>query len=177
MPPIVAHKSADRNKVTQVTTFHNFSALTLTGETQDFADYRGRCLLVVNTASKCGLTPQFEGLERLWQEFGPERFTILGFPCNQFAHQEPHDEAGIGEFCQVNYGVTFPMFSKIEVNGPNTHPAWAWLKAERPGLFGGTIKWNFTKFLVGPDGDVLQRYAPQRKPETMIKDIQSALAG
>ena len=143
---------------------------------EPLAHYRGEVLLIVNTASKCGLTPQYEGLEALQRRFASRGFAVLGFPCNQFARQEPGDAAAIGQFCQANYGVSFPMFAKVEVNGAGTHPLFRFLKAAKPGLLGlGAIKWNFTKFLVDRDGHVLERFAPQTKPAALIGSIERAL--
>ena len=133
-------------------------------------------VLVVNTASKCGLTPQYEGLEALYQEFKDDGLVVLGFPCNQFGSQEPGTEDEIGEFCQVNYGVSFPMFAKVDVNGDDTHPLFEWLKSETKGLLGGRVKWNFTKFLVGRDGQPISRYAPTTEPGDLADDIRAALA-
>ena len=159
-----------------MTTLSDFSATTLTGQERDLSDYAGKVVLVVNTASKCGLTPQYEGLEALYQEFKDDGLVVLGFPCNQFGSQEPGTEDEIGEFCQMNYGVSFPMFAKIDVNGAKAHPLWKWLKDEKGGLLGiGAIKWNFSKFLVGRDGRVIKRYAPTDTPQSMAKDIEAAL--
>lgn len=135
------------------------------------APYRGKVLLIVNTASQCGFTPQYKGLEALYQELGPERFTVLGFPCDQFGHQEPGDSAEIKGFCQLNYGVTFPLFEKIEVNGENAHPLFRHLKDAKPGLLGKDIKWNFTKFLVDKNGKVVERFAPNVEPEQIRERI------
>jgi glutathione peroxidase len=157
-------------------TLSDFSATTLEGREQDLADYQGKVVLVVNTASQCGLTPQFEGLEALYEKYVDQGLVILGFPCNQFAGQEPGTAEEIGEFCQRNYGVSFPMFAKIDVNGEDTHPLYRWLRTEKGGLLGDAIKWNFTKFLVGRDGTVLSRYAPTTAPEKMVDDIEAALA-
>ncbi|MDN4481972.1 glutathione peroxidase [Demequina lignilytica] len=159
-----------------MTTIADFSAATLRGEEQSLSAYEGQVVLVVNTASRCGLTPQFEGLEALHRELGPDGLAILGFPCNQFAGQEPLDSDGIGEFCQANYGVTFPMFAKIDVNGPDQHPLYGWLKSSTRSLLGDAIKWNFTKFLVGRDGRVIRRYAPTTEPSALAADIRAALA-
>jgi glutathione peroxidase len=159
-----------------MTTLSDFSANTLTGQEQDLAAYAGKVVLVVNTASQCGLTPQFTGLESLYEKYVDQGLIILGFPCNQFAGQEPRDEAGIGEFCQKNYGVSFPMFEKIDVNGSDAHPLYKWLKAEKGGKLGDGIKWNFTKFLIGKDGQVVKRYSPTTEPEKLIPDIEAALA-
>jgi glutathione peroxidase len=158
-----------------MTSIADFSAETLTGEERALADYAGSVVLVVNTASKCGLTPQFTGLEQLYKEYVDQGLVILGFPCNQFAGQEPKSEAEIGEFCERNYGVTFPMFAKIDVNGSDAHPLYQWLKGEKGGLLGDAIKWNFTKFLVGRDGQVIKRFAPTTEPDKIAEDIEKAL--
>jgi glutathione peroxidase len=158
-----------------MTSLQDFSATTLDGQPVDLAAYAGKVVLVVNTASQCGFTPQFEGLQKLWETYGEQGFVILGFPCDQFGHQEPGDEAEIGAFCQKNYGVTFPMMSKVEVNGDDAHPLYQWLRKEKSGLLGGKIKWNFTKYLVGKDGQVIDRYAPTTKPEKISGDIEKAL--
>ena len=148
---------------------------TLSGEQKTLADYSGKAVLVVNTASKCGFTPQYKGLEALWQQYKDQGLVILGFPCNQFGQQEPGDEAEISEFCEVNFGVTFPLFKKVEVNGNNAHPLFVELKKRAPGLLGSeAIKWNFTKFLIGPDGKV-ERYAPATKPSALKADIEKLL--
>ena len=155
---------------------HDFEASSITGENLPLAGYRGRVLLIVNTASACGFTPQFAGLESLWKTYGPRGLTVLGFPSNEFGGQDPGSNAEIAGFCQKNYGVSFPMMAKVEVNGSGAHPLWQWLKAEAPGLLGTeAIKWNFTKFLVGRDGRVLKRYAPNDKPESLAADIEAAL--
>jgi glutathione peroxidase len=159
-----------------MTTISDFHATTLAGQDQDLAAYAGKVVLVVNTASKCGFTPQYEGLEKLWESHKDDGLVILGFPCNQFGSQEPGTADDIEEFCQVNYGVTFPMFDKVDVNGPETHPLYEWLKESKSGLLGGKIKWNFTKFLVGKDGTVINRYAPTTKPEDLVDDISAALS-
>jgi glutathione peroxidase len=158
-----------------MTTLHDFSATVIDGREQDLATYDGKVVLVVNTASKCGFTPQYEGLQKLQETYGEQGFAVLGFPCDQFAHQEPGDEAEIASFCSTSYGVTFPMFAKIEVNGAGAHPLYQWLKSAQGGLVGGSIKWNFTKFLVGRDGAVIGRYAPTTKPEKIAGDIEKAL--
>jgi len=157
-------------------TLSDFNATTLDGREQDLADYLGKVVLVVNTASQCGLTPQFSGLESLYEKYVDQGLVILGFPCNQFAGQEPGTAEEIGEFCQRNYGVSFPMFDKIEVNGDDAHPLYQWLKTEKGGMLGDAIKWNFTKFLVGRDGQVIKRYAPTTEPEKLAGDIEDALA-
>ena len=155
----------------------NIPCTTLTGETKTLADFNGKALLVVNTASNCGFTPQYKGLEALWQQYKDRGLVVLGFPCNQFGQQEPGDEAAISQFCEINFGVSFPLFKKIEVNGAQAHPLFRALKARAPGLLGSTaIKWNFTKFLVGKDGQVIRRYAPTDTPESLTKDIEQALA-
>ncbi len=146
------------------------------GEEKTLADYQGKVLLIVNTASECGFTPQFDGLEALWQEFGDEGLVVLGFPCNQFGGQDPGSNEDIAGFCRSNYGVTFPMHERIEVNGDEAHPLFEQLKRGARGLFGTTkIKWNFTKFLVARDGTIIGRYAPTTKPEALEKDIAAQL--
>jgi glutathione peroxidase len=151
-----------------MTSIYDFKANTLQGQEKSLADYRGRVMLIVNTASKCGFTPQYEGLEELQKKLGGKGLTVLGFPCNQFGAQEPGSATEIGEFCQVNYGVSFPMFAKIDVNGDGAHPLYKFLKSEKPGLLGtGRIKWNFTKFLVDRAGKVVGRFSPLKKPETI----------
>jgi glutathione peroxidase len=154
----------------------DFSATTLEGREQSLSEFAGQVALVVNTASECGFTPQFAGLESLYERYAADGLVVLGFPCNQFGGQEPGTEAEIGAFCQRNYGVSFPMFAKIDVNGGDAHPLYAWLKSERGGILGGAIKWNFTKFLVGRDGEVLARYGSTTKPEDLAEDIEKALA-
>ena len=159
-----------------MTSFYDFTANSLSGEPKPLADFRGQVLLIVNVASKCGFTPQYEGLETLQKTYGDRGFSVLGFPCNQFGAQEPGDAAEIGDFCSTIYGVTFPMFEKVEVNGEATHPLYAFLKKARKGLLGSEgIKWNFTKFLVGKDGQVLARYAPNATPQSLSSDIEKAL--
>lgn len=152
-----------------------FSATTITGEEQSLGDYLGQVVLVVNTASKCGFTPQFAGLEELHARYQEQGFTVLGFPCDQFANQEPGTEAEIAEFCQRNYGVTFPMFAKIDVNGPDAHPLYDWLQSQKGGLLGKKVKWNFTKFLIARDGTVLGRYGSTTAPAKIAGDIEAAL--
>ena len=146
------------------------------GATVDLADFAGKPVLIVNTASKCGFTPQYDGLQKLYEEFGPNGLVVLGFPCDQFAHQEPGSDADIEEFCRVNHGVTFPLSTKVDVNGKNTHPVFQFLKEHTSGLLGSTIKWNFTKFLVAPDGTTVKRYAPKTEPEALAGDIKALLA-
>jgi len=155
----------------------DFNAISLDGQAVDMEQYRGKVLLFVNTASACGYTPQYAGLEELQRHYGERGLVVLGFPCNQFGHQEPGTEAEIGAFCEKNYGVTFPMFAKIDVNGDDAHPLFRFLKGEAPGVLGTeSIKWNFTKFLVNKDGAVFKRYAPQTAPEEMSRDIEILLA-
>jgi glutathione peroxidase-family protein len=146
------------------------------GQEVDLSQYAGRPLLIVNTASMCGFTPQYDGLQDLYEEFGPQGLVVLGFPCDQFAHQEPGDDAQIEEFCRVNHGVTFPLSTKVDVNGKGTHPVFAFLKERTGGLLGSSVKWNFTKFLVSPDGTTVQRYAPKTEPKELAEDITAALA-
>lgn len=155
---------------------YDFTAKRLDGRDESLAAYRGKVLLIVNTASACGFTPQYAGLEALHEKLGPEGFTVLGFPCNQFGAQEPGSEAEIGAFCQKNYGVTFPMFAKIAVNGESAHPLYKYLKDAKPGVLGTeAIKWNFTKFLIGKDGEPVARYAPNTKPEDLEAPIKKIL--
>jgi glutathione peroxidase len=158
-----------------MTDVYEFSATTIDGEERKLADYRDKVLLIVNVASKCGFTPQYEGLEKLYRDHKDEGLVVLGFPCDQFGHQEPGSEAEIAEFCSLTYDVTFPMFAKIDVNGSDAHPLYTWLKSEQGGLLGGAIKWNFTKFLVGRDGSVLDRFAPTDKPEKLEPKVVNAL--
>jgi len=157
-------------------TVYKYAAATLSGEKVGLEKWRDRVLLVVNTASECGFTPQYAGLETLYRKFEHEGLTILGFPCNQFGGQEPGSEAEIGAFCQKNYGVTFPMFAKVDVKGPHAHPLFQYLTQARPGILGTeTIKWNFTKFLIDRGGVPVARYAPQTKPEEMEAPIRKLL--
>ena len=157
-------------------TLLDIPATTIKGESKTLADFGGKAVLVVNTASKCGFTPQYKGLEALWQQYKDKGLVIVGFPCNQFGHQEPGDEGAISEFCELNFGVTFPLFKKIEVNGANTHPLYVELKQRAPGLLGSQgIKWNFTKFLIGKDGKVVERFAPTPKPEDLVSEIEALL--
>jgi glutathione peroxidase len=159
-----------------MTTAFDFSATDIDGQPQALAQYAGKVLLVVNVASKCGFTPQYAGLQQLWHEYRGRGFVVLGFPCDQFGHQEPGDESEIRDFCSLNFDVDFPMFSKVEVNGAAAHPLWKWLKDEKGGILGiDAIKWNFTKFLVGRDGRVLRRYAPTETPQSLKADIEAAL--
>ena len=158
-------------------TVYDFSCATTGGKKKSLTDYKGKVLLVVNTASKCGFTPQFEGLEEMYEKYKDEGLEILGFPCNQFGKQDPGSNDEIMEFCQLNYGVSFPMFGKIEVNGGGTDPLFKHLKKEAPGALGTErIKWNFTKFLIDTDGNVVKRYAPSDKPKAIAKDVKKLLA-
>ena len=159
------------------TTLADFEARLLDGSEKDLSDYLGQVVLVVNTASKCGFTPQYKGLQALFEEFRDRGFVVLGFPCDQFAHQEPGTDEEIGAFCERNFGVEFPLFSKIEVNGSGAHPLYDWLKSEKSGVLGGRIKWNFTKFLVGRTGRVIDRFGPARKPEDLRDAVADALRG
>ena len=156
--------------------FHQLSAISLRGQNMDMADYAGKVVLVVNTASQCGFTPQYAGLETLYQKYKDQGLVILGFPCNQFGQQEPGGTAEIASTCEINYGVTFPIFAKVDVNGPAAHPIFKLLTSELPGLFGRRIRWNFTKFLLDRDGKPLRRFAPITKPEKIESTIKAALA-
>jgi glutathione peroxidase len=157
---------------------YDFSARDIDGQERSLSEWQGRWLLIVNVASKCGFTPQYTGLQALWQAWRDRGLTVLGFPCDQFGHQEPGSEAEIRQFCSLNYEVDFPLFAKIEVNGKDTHPLYRWLKREGKGVLGSeAIKWNFTKFLVGPDGQVVRRYAPTDTPEKIGADLATRIAG
>lgn len=156
---------------------YDFSVQTLSGETVSLAQYRGKVLLIVNTASECGFTPQYAGLQALYEALAPRGFEVLAFPCNQFGKQEPGDAQAIRSFCDLRFHITFPMFAKIDVKGPDTAPLYRFLTQEKPGVLGTkAIKWNFTKFLVDPRGNVVARYAPSAKPETLRADIERLLA-
>lgn len=159
-----------------MTTIYDFSAERIDGTTQSFSDYKDQMLLIVNTASKCGFTAQFEGLEALYQQYKDQGLMVIGFPCNQFGNQDPASNDEIGEFCQKNYGVSFPMMAKVDVNGSDAHPVFGWLKNQKGGLLTDGIKWNFTKFLIDSKGQVIARYAPTTKPEALKADIEQALA-
>lgn len=154
---------------------YDHSAKTIDGGEQSLADYKGKALLIVNTASKCGFTPQYKGLETLYQDYKDRGFSVLGFPCDQFGHQEPGDEAEIQQFCSLNYDVSFPMFAKVEVNGDQAHPVYKELKAAKKGFLNAAIKWNFTKFLVDAEGNVVGRFAPTDKPESLRSKIEGVL--
>lgn len=158
-----------------MTTLYQFEANTLQGRVYHFTDLRGKAVLIVNTASECGLTPQYEGLQALHQKYADQGLVIIGFPCNQFGKQEPGDAKQIQEGCLINYGVDFQMMEKIEVNGDKAHPLYQYLKSALPGLFGNKIKWNFTKFLFNQQGEPIKRYAPITKPEQIAKDIEKLL--
>ena len=161
---------------TAAQSIYDFSALSITGKPADLSTQRGKVLLIVNTASACGFTPQFAGLEKLWEDYRERGLMVIGFPSNQFGAQDPGSNDEIASFCSLNYGVSFPMMAKVDVNGPKAHPLWQWLTAEAPGLLGSkAIKWNFTKFLVGRDGKVKKRYAPTDTPESLRRDIEAAL--
>ncbi len=160
-----------------MSSIYEFQATSIQGKPVALKDYKGRVLLIVNTASACGFTPQFGGLEQLWKDYEARGLVVLGFPSNEFGGQDPGSNDEIASFCQMNYGVSFPMMAKVEVNGGNAHPLWQWLKKEKKGLLGTEgIKWNFTKFLIGRDGQVLDRYAPTDTPEKLRADIEKALA-
>ncbi|MEK8046574.1 MAG: glutathione peroxidase [Burkholderiales bacterium PBB6] len=160
-----------------MSSIYDFEAQSITGQNVPLKDFQGRVLLIVNTASQCGFTPQFKGLQALWDSYQTQGLTVLGFPSNEFGSQDPGSNDEISSFCELNFGVNFPMMAKIEVNGKGAHPLYQWLKSEKPGLLGSEgIKWNFTKFLVGKDGRVLKRYAPQDSPEKIRADIEAALA-
>ena len=158
-------------------TVYDFEALSIDGKPAHLSTQRGKVMLIVNTASACGFTPQFGGLETLWEQYRDRGFLVVGFPSNEFGSQDPGSNDEIASFCQVNYGVSFPMMSKVQVNGAQAHPLWKWLTAEAPGILGSkSVKWNFTKFLIGRDGQVVKRYAPTDTPESMRADIEAALA-
>jgi glutathione peroxidase len=160
-----------------MSTVYDFDALQINGKSVPLSQFKGKAMLIVNTASACGFTPQFAGLEELHKVYGKKGLVVLGFPCNQFGAQDSGSNGEIAEFCQLNYGVSFPMMAKIDVNGATAHPLYQWLAAEAPGLLGSkSIKWNFTKFLLGKDGTVLKRYAPTDTPASLAQDIEAALA-
>ncbi|PEB48033.1 glutathione peroxidase [Bacillus pseudomycoides] len=158
-------------------TVYDFSAKTITGEEKSLRDYEGKVLLIVNVASKCGFTPQYKGLQSVYEKYKEQGFEILGFPCNQFGGQEPGTEDEITSFCELNYGVSFPMFAKVDVKGEWAHPLYIYMTEQAPGIFGmKAVKWNFTKFLVGRDGKVMNRFAPKTKPEDLEKEIEKILS-
>ena len=154
---------------------HDFTVQSADGTDVSMSDYSDKVLLIVNTASKCGLTPQYEGLQQLQEQYGDDNFTVIGFPCNQFAGQEPGSNEEIQQFCSLNYSVSFPVMAKIDVNGRSADPLYKYLKKEKSGVLGGAIKWNFTKFLIDADGNVVKRYAPNEAPESIAPDIQALL--
>ena len=159
------------------TSIHDFEASSIEGRPAQFSSQKGKVLLVVNTASACGFTPQFAGLEKLWEDYRDRGLVVVGFPSNQFGGQDPGSNGEIASFCQLNYGVSFPMMAKVDVNGDAAHPLWKWLTAQAPGILGTqAVKWNFTKFLVGRDGQVLKRFGPNDAPESLRSDIEAALA-
>ena len=159
-----------------MTTLHEFTARRIDGRDEALAAYKGKVVLMVNVASRCGFTPQYEGLQALYDAYGDKGFAVLGFPCNQFGAQEPGDEASIASFCSTTYGVTFPMFAKVDVNGADAHPVWRFLKSEKKGLAGSeAIKWNFTKFLVDRDGQVVARFGPQDSPAMLARRVEALL--
>ena len=158
-----------------MTSFGDFKATSIDGREVDLADYDGKVVLVVNTASQCGFTPQYAGLQELHDSYTAQGFAVLGFPCDQFGNQEPGDDAEIASFCERNFGVTFPLFAKVDVNGEDAHPLFEWLRSEKGGLLGSKIKWNFTKFLVGKDGQVVKRFAPTSAPDKLGGDVEKAL--
>jgi glutathione peroxidase len=158
-----------------MTTIHDFSATSIDGIERQLVDYKGKVVLVVNTASQCGFTGQYKGLEELYRTYADRGLVVLGFPCDQFGHQEPGDEEEIAAFCERNFGVTFPLFSKIDVNGPDAHPLYQWLRSEKSGLVGDKIRWNFTKFLVDAEGNVVQRYGSKTTPSQIADDIEALL--
>lgn len=159
-----------------MSTLSDFSAAAIDGTDTALSTYADKVVLVVNTASQCGFTPQYKGLESLYQQYREQGLVVLGFPCDQFGHQEPGSESDIKDFCELNFGVSFPMFSKVEVNGDDAHPLYHWLRGQKSGLLGGAIKWNFTKFLINKKGEVIDRYAPTTTPEKIAPDVAKALA-
>ena len=165
----------NNKKKKTMASIYDFKALNNKGKEVDFADYKGKVLLIVNTASKCGFTPQYDGLEALWKKYQDQGLVVVGFPCDQFAHQEPGSDAEIAEFCRLNHGVTFPLMSKIEVNGEGAHPIYKYLKSQTKGLLGSAIKWNFTKFLISRDGSRIERFGPAVKPEAIEDKIKALL--
>ena len=158
-----------------MTSAHDFSATSIDGIERQLVDYKGNVILVVNTASQCGFTPQYKGLEDLYRTYVDRGLVVLGFPCDQFGHQEPGDEEEIATFCERNFGVTFPLFAKVDVNGRDAHPLYQWLRSEKSGMVGNKIRWNFTKFLIDPDGNVVNRYGSTTTPEQIADDIEALL--
>lgn len=155
--------------------FYQYKAEQISGGELSMQEFQGQAVLIVNTASKCGFTPQYEGLEKLYKDYKDKGLVVLGFPCDQFGHQEPGTNEDIKSFCSLNYGVTFPMFKKIDVNGPDTHPLFIYLKEKLPGILGGKIKWNFTKFLIDTEGNPVKRFAPTTTPDKLVSHIESVL--
>ena len=158
-----------------MTTVHDFSATSIDGIERQLVDYKGKVVLVVNTASQCGFTGQYKGLEELYRTYADQGLVVLGFPCDQFGHQEPGDEEEIATFCERNFGVTFPLFAKVDVNGPDAHPLYQWLRSEQGGMVGDKIRWNFTKFLIDPEGNVVKRYGSTTTPDQIADDIEALL--
>lgn len=158
-----------------MTSIYDFTVKDINGKDFEMSSLKNKVVLIVNTASKCGFTPQFEGLEKLYKEYKDKDFVIIGFPCNQFGGQDPKDNSEIASFCELNYGVTFPMMAKIKVNGKEEHPLYTYLKSQKGGLMGDRIKWNFTKFLISKDGEVVDRFAPKIKPEELVEEIEKLL--
>jgi glutathione peroxidase len=167
--------SESARRLDGMTTIHEFSATSIDGIERQLVDYKGKVVLVVNTASQCGFTGQYKGLEELYRTYADRGLVVLGFPCDQFGHQEPGDEEEIATFCERNFGVTFPLFSKIDVNGPDAHPLYQWLRSEKSGLIGDKIRWNFTKFLVDTEGNVVERYGSKTTPAQIADDIEALL--
>jgi glutathione peroxidase len=167
--------SESARRLDGMTTIHEFSATSIDGIERQLVDYKGKVVLVVNTASQCGFTGQYKGLEELYRTYADRGLVVLGFPCDQFGHQEPGDEEEIATFCERNFGVTFPLFSKIDVNGPDAHPLYQWLRSEKSGLVGDKIRWNFTKFLVDSEGKVVERYGSRTTPAQIADDIEALL--
>jgi len=167
--------SESARRLDGMTTIHEFSATSIDGIERQLVDYKGKVVLVVNTASQCGFTGQYKGLEELYRTYADRGLVVLGFPCDQFGHQEPGDEEEIATFCERNFGVTFPLFSKIDVNGPDAHPLYQWLRSEQGGMIGDKIRWNFTKFLVDTDGNVVSRYGSTTTPDQIAGDIEALL--
>ncbi len=158
-----------------MTSAHDFSATSIDGIERQLVDYKGKVILVVNTASQCGFTPQYKGLEELYRTYVDRGLVVLGFPCDQFGHQEPGDEEEIATFCERNFGVTFPLFAKVDVNGRDAHPLYQWLRSEKSGMVGNKIRWNFTKFLIDPEGNVVNRYGSTTTPDQIADDIEALL--
>ena len=169
--------SESARRLDGMTTIHEFSATSIDGIERQLVDYKGKVVLVVNTASQCGFTGQYKGLEELYRTYADRGLVVLGFPCDQFGHQEPGDEEEIATFCERNFGVTFPLFSKVDVNGPDAHPLYQWLRSEKSGLVGDKIRWNFTKFLIDTEGNVVQRYGSRTTPAQIADDIEALLPG